>query len=225
MRTGHVINVAARELARGEINFDRFVRRTRLDWKRISVWLYRHWPTPAAVTEEDVEQQLLLCAFHKWQRWDPERSTKDGKPADPGKYIRWNAIAKTTTWLHAQRGAGTHGNPTYRPSRIPTPASWFDVDEGDGVRAFLETISEASTWIDDRLAAKQAVLTIAEACSPLSQRALEVFAEVGDVSVAAAEIYADPRMRSSAWLKNESAASRLVRGAINEARQLIEAAG
>lgn len=228
------IALQARALARGEINFDAFVRRTRADWRRLGAWLYRHWPTPAAVTEEDVEQQLLLCAWRAWQRWlekwKGREVDEEGVPigagdqcAKPGRYLTWTALAKATVWIHGQRGARMHGDPTHRPSHIATPASWFDrPGEDGGMRSFLDGVASPEAAIEGRLVAVQAVRFLAEACSDTTRRVLEHVVDAdGDTALAASAVYEDTELVLRCWLKSEGQAARLVDKAVDEARTVL----
>jgi hypothetical protein len=218
MRIGQEMRDSARELAAGGIDFDAFARRTRGEWRRIALWLFRRWPTPAAVLEEDVEQQLLLSAWRVWSRrpFDPSRS------ASPSAYLVWNAIAKTTTWLHGQRGAGLH-RPEKRPSNIAVPASWLDDPERGA--AFLDGVAGKSPPADVRLGQARAARAIAAACSPATREVLDILASVdGDLALGAEAVYADPSLRVSEWLASEAAAVRLVDRAISEARAVVSAA-
>lgn len=100
--------------------------------EQIARGILRRWSVPAAVTAEDVEQELRLGILLAWDEFDPRR----GVPRD--RYLWWSSIQRAKRWVHGQRGALRRSGKA--PSEHPICESSLGVDVG----AILEDTSAAS---------------------------------------------------------------------------------
>jgi len=153
----------AGELARGEIDFNKFARLTMKDWERMARVLHRRWHLPPAVTEEDLQQELLYNAFKSWSRYRSDGAT-------PHAYLIFKAHARTMNHIHAQRGAGQSGCPGSRPSRLMTPISWT-VDDETGLGNPLDRSDGSKMQADRKLEAAE---TLGEVASVLDREEAEI---------------------------------------------------
>ena len=85
-------------LYRKEISFDTFARLTNDDWTRIAnhIWNQWHKRIPAAITVDDIKQELLVNAWVWLGRYEPGRCTLRS-------YVLFMACSKTIRWIHEQR--------------------------------------------------------------------------------------------------------------------------
>jgi len=74
----------------------------RAEIERVARGLLRRWSVPAAVTADDVAQELRVGAVLALARYDARRGT------DRTRYVWWFALNHAKHWLHAQRGALRH---------------------------------------------------------------------------------------------------------------------
>jgi hypothetical protein len=126
------------------VTADQWCAAHRKEIEKIGRWLLRRWPVPAAVTADDVAQELRLGAVLALRDYDPAR----GVPLD--RYVWWQAMQRTKRWLHVQRGALRRSGSA--PSTHPVlttadPDEWRDVrSDGmaqDEVVEFLELLRQA----------------------------------------------------------------------------------
>lgn len=106
---------------RGEITFDTLAHRTQKTWVALATQLLSRWKCTAAVSIEDVQQQLLLAAWRCIPNFDPSR----GKSLH--QYVIYNAYDKAKKWVHKQRNAYRRDDKA--PSRVPVPLSALGLEE------------------------------------------------------------------------------------------------
>lgn len=85
-----------------------FVRETDSTWNMLAKRLMRHRRLPAAVSCDDVKQELLVAAWVHFERWSPD----GGQPLN--SYVVNGAMLSAKSWLAKQRNAkqSTHGAPS-----------------------------------------------------------------------------------------------------------------
>jgi DNA-directed RNA polymerase specialized sigma24 family protein len=87
------------KLRDGEASFAEFAAGTANDWRLLSFWLLRRWSLPPAVSEEDVQQEMLLECWRSVPLWSPD----GGQPLK--KWVVYRSVASAKEWLHKQRNS------------------------------------------------------------------------------------------------------------------------
>jgi hypothetical protein len=189
---------ALEKLRSGAMTFADFLVETKGDWRRMAAKLFGRWRLPCGVTEDDVEQEMLLAAWRSAMNppgknggWDPSR----GVPLVT--HVLWSAHAAAKKWIHTQRKAKRRDDRA--PSRHPLSVSSMSIDaEGElGLASLLDVLAwrdpEQESSAEGRAALK---LIPATANDPRGVAALEAWLRAGcDASEAARLWYADPKER------------------------------
>jgi uncharacterized protein (DUF1778 family) len=138
-------------LREGYLTPEVFFAQSRIVWQRLARNLLRRWQAPAWYTHEEVEQELMLAAYHFVWKFDTARA----KGRSIGSFVSWNAMDKAKKALHVARGAKLSGDADKNPSRIETPFSTYEVspDEVD-LSAATEAIQEE--WFERQEAIAEA---------------------------------------------------------------------
>jgi hypothetical protein len=109
--------------------------------RRLAGGLLRRWSVPAAVTADDVAQELRLGAVLALAAHDPSR----GVPRD--RFVWWQAVQRAKRWLHVQRGALRRSGSAPSEHPMGEAAAGVDVDQREGrapraddVAAFYEML-------------------------------------------------------------------------------------
>lgn len=161
--------------------------------------LLRRWRLPAAVTEDDVYQELRLGAWQAWQRWRVGRGAMTREA-----YAICSARLHTQRWLHEQRGAVRRSGKS--PSRFPIHESALE----HAVDRVIEPGQDLAVEFADRLrAALRACLTDRE---KLAMEAL--MDEQFDPDAAVLRLYGDVQVRRIARLGSRVQAREAVRRAV-----------
>jgi DNA-directed RNA polymerase specialized sigma24 family protein len=204
-----------RLLKDGAIGFTDFARATKDDWKRMAKRLYGRWRLPAGVTEEDVEQEMLLHAWIAVQNYEPDRGVQ------LFTHVVWCAHSSAKKWLHTQRKAKRRGDGA--PSRHARSVSGMGVNS-DGLLSHDEVLDlfgcvEAE---QERAAEWQGIVRDLPliAPSPSSAGVLRAWVQnEGDVEGAAVDVYADASLRLDYEIDSDADAQRVVR---REVRKIAE---
>lgn len=105
----------------GRITWDKFTRATDAEWTRLAAKMVRRYRLPAAVSLDDVKQEMLVAA---WRHVVPSVAGSPNPQAwreDGGqplhRYVVIGACNQANSWLNRQRNSRrrSHG----APSRIP----------------------------------------------------------------------------------------------------------
>jgi len=215
-----------RALQKQAITFAEFVRATRRDWGRLGEFLLRKWPVPAAVTLEDVEQELLMSAWRATLQFDGDRGAMAFE-----RYVVWMACTDAKKYLHKQRNAhrrrwdagGRYELPlsVMRAGRGSANSPGEDRDLADRFDGLQEPATQEGT-VEARESLDAALRELPWA----AQRAAEAFlAAGGDTEAAASEVFGDPELRLRARLGSERDARRLVARAGARVLEKVERAG
>lgn len=125
----------------GEITAARFFEGTRRDFDRLASNLMVGWDLPAAVSVEDVAQELRLNVLRAIDRWDPAR-------CDLAQYAVFKACGEVKGWLNKQRSAarakGGQGQSRY-------PLLLIDGAEREERAALLDRIGATEATQEDEL--------------------------------------------------------------------------
>jgi hypothetical protein len=107
-------------LHEGSINWNEFVRRTVSDWTGLAWQITKFYRNalPPSVTPEDIRQELLMWAWHYFQRWTPE----GGCPLHV--YVTRGAYTNARTWMNGQRRSLRRSGRA--PSRLPVLVADLD---------------------------------------------------------------------------------------------------
>lgn len=148
-------------LARGEVSFDEFARRTATDWTRLAGKVYSAWRRnlPVGVSLDDIRQEMLLHAWLAVGEYDTSRGGMSLK-----SYVVYMACAKATRFVHEQRCAKRRDD--HAPSRHPvtfTELLRIDDEPGKALDLLLEDSStqDPSELLDARAKFARA-LTVAD---------------------------------------------------------------
>lgn len=191
-----------------KIDFGSFVAATRVEFRKMALYLVRRWTPPEWFTLEDIEQELYLGAWKYIWRFDPTR----GKSIS--NFVTYNAIQHAKTALHVARGVTISGSPDRKVSNIETPLSMFG-EEGDG-EALMSVIlgeapqaEEALIEHEDRKAACKVAL---RACESQQERYVVLaIREAKSVDGASRVLYDDIDNRIDLRLSSEAHAERFVK--------------
>lgn len=190
---------------RGEMTWSVFFVTTRDEWQRLATTVYRRWRVPAAVTVDDIEQELKLGAVIAAPKW---KSKKAAFPA----YVVWNAVTHAKKWIHVQRDALRRDGKA--PSRIHIPFSEFEIAPEEVLDAEQDEMAE-------RFA------RIGQALTRLDELSQHVFVAIllarGDLDGAAEDVYEDKILRRVLKLESKAAAKRMVRRVAGKATAAIAA--
>lgn len=189
-----------REYLDGKVTFAEFERATRSDWKRLAGQLGKRWRAPNWVSQEDLEQELLLGAWLKV--WDFQASRK--VPAK--NYLIYNSMSCAKRKLHKWRGANLHRRSDFSEGvrEVPLPGEYGELPDPscDG-RAlidriqFAESVQRACTNGERKIVVDKA-------------RSSDTVDECGEV------LFQDLRARRLLRLKNPAQAHALVRRVLDE---------
>lgn len=105
---------------RGEISFDTMARLTHKTWVALATQLLGRWKCSAAVSVEDVQQQLLLAVWRCIPKWNPSK-------AELHRYVIYNAYDKAKKWVHKQRNAYRRDDKS--PARVPVALASLGLEE------------------------------------------------------------------------------------------------
>lgn len=106
-------------------SFDEFAKKTTRVWESIARYLLRRWECPVAVSIEDVTQELLLNAWLRYKKFDPNRGVT------LKRFLIFNATEYAKKWVHVQRNA-------YR--RLDTSESRFATPNTELIEAIAPSI-------------------------------------------------------------------------------------
>jgi DNA-directed RNA polymerase specialized sigma24 family protein len=167
-----------------QITFRSFYQRTRADWHRMAVALFRDWKLPPTVTVDDVEQELLLGAWIALGRWKA-----GGMPL--GGYVCWCAHNKATRWIHMQRQCNKHTR------KGPGQYAWCVsalMKEGNSSAQLLESYADERPLVEDAHDYGEMLRLLPEVAQTFAGRAAlhALIAAGGDVDVAVRAWIANP---------------------------------
>jgi hypothetical protein len=207
---------ALRALHAKQITFSDFYRQTRVEWRRMSAALYKAYRLPPTVTRDDVEQEMLLWAWHAITKWDPHRPNA----ASLDGYVIWTAHEKAEKWIHKQRSVNQHRRKG--PSGFACCLAMLS-RTGEGESRVLQDASVEGPE-RERVLDASAILAALPSVSPTEagKQALRQFvAHEGDEDAAAAALYGNVEHRYLFRLKNRAQARALVRSEVRFARRAI----
>ena len=214
--THHMATRLAEELARlreKEITFRAFYSRTREDWQRMAAALYRHWKLPPTVTQDDVEQEMLLAAWNVLPRWDPALAPLDS-------FVVYAAHDKALKWIHKQRGCNQH---TRKGRSEFARCLSMLAKEGAEERDFLERYVGALPADAEHVLDCDAVLGMLPDVAPseAERRGMKHFiAQGGDLEKASTSYYADEHRRLLG-IGNRAQARTVIQGSIRNVRRTL----
>lgn len=190
-------------LREGRVSFDEFWRATRNLWRFMAARLLRARNPGIGVGQEDVEQEMVLECWRVVPRWDPAR----GVPID--RYVIFNASAKASHWLDAQREACQGARLADNPTRAPRLGSLDTIEREVGGTSALERGR-------DREPSPEAVVDAIRFVFPrhatVAERVVvEALIATRNARAAALAIYNFYPYRIAFELGSEQAAARLVR--------------
>ena len=169
----------------GRLSFEAFERRSRQVWTNVAEHMLRHWRAPAAVSVEDLRQEILLNVWIFVAHWDPQCLGPDGKPVSISRFVTFNAYDKAKKWLHQQRNAYRRDDKA--PGRFERPFSTMrrhdDADGRDLEEQMLDRL--ASDPEVSPLEQRQAILERYSAAAPVHRPVVLALAETRDVDLAA----------------------------------------
>lgn len=93
------------ELVEKRIDFREFWKSTAGEWAKLADYVLNKWKVPAAVSREDVVQEMAIAVFRYTPHWKPTG-------AEPGKYFVFQAITAAKRWIHKQRGVRGDKDPS-----------------------------------------------------------------------------------------------------------------
>jgi DNA-directed RNA polymerase specialized sigma24 family protein len=187
----------------GEVSFDTWARATARDWRRLAEHLFRRYPLPAALSVEDVEQEMLLAAWTAIRTWDPSA----GMPLE--RFVTWTAYINAKKWVHRQRNALRRDDRA--PGRFPSLMTLGDY-------AVLRSASTASDAAEVRARVAGAIRALEDSAHRVAVTA--VASAGGDLDAAADLLLGDPGARTSLGILTRSDAARLVRDATAASRMV-----
>lgn len=212
----------------GRSAFADFYAATKDDWRRMACKLFNRWRLPSGVTEDDVEQEMLLAAW-KAAMLPPERGGWDeSRGVTLAVHVVWCAHAATKKWIHTQRKAKRRCD--HAPSRHPIAASalLLRADAEDlGLSSIIDTIAQCEGGQEESADAR-AVLECLKQEYPSTFRgkaALEAWLTAcGDLEEAARSWWGDSFMRHRDALDDEGHAALLIRRELAKLRRRFEVA-
>lgn len=192
----------------GHVTFDRFIQATRETWRRYALYLLRRWRPPCSVDVADMEQELILAAWHALSAFEPGRTTLK-------KFVVFSACDKAKKWLHKQRDAYRRDDKA--PSRAALNFTQLGCEtEADVERFFgedLDTIPEVLVLARAEQFATQVRWNDAALVLTDQQRCIaRIIADCGgDLADATDTLKGDPTLRISFKLASDEAVARIVR--------------
>jgi hypothetical protein len=199
-------------LRSGEISFSKFYLLTKKDWAKMAAKLFGRWRLPCGVTEDDVEQEMLLSAWNAVFKpppkgWDPSR----GIPL--ASYVVWTAHANTKKWIHTQRKAKRRDD--HAPSRHALAISGMNLGgEGELSLAGLLDIVSCKEPEQESSAEARAALKLIPTCADTERgrSALRAWLKAGgDLEEAVRLWYGDSQERVRWRLECDAHAEDLIR--------------
>lgn len=182
----------------GEIDFPAFLAETSGEWEKMAAKILRRWRVPEHVLPlDDAKQEMMLGVVTARGSFNPARG-------EVGAWVSWVANDLTKKLAHKARGAGRHGNPGRRPSRIPVLFSTIENEAGydgpagpEAVEAALSRGGRRSEPTQERDTERRLRLDRAYAsCESLSERvSVGALSRSDGVEDAARRLYADPNYR------------------------------
>ena len=186
----------------GRVSFADFWRATRNLWVYMSARLLRVRDPGIGVQLEDVEQEMLLECWRVLPRWDSAR----GVPID--RYVLFNASARATKWLDAQREACQGARLADNPTRAPRLGRLDTFEREPGSMAVMERPSPGPS----PEAVMDAVRFVLPRHATAAERVVvEALVSTRSGLAAALAIYDYYPYRIAFELGSEQAAARLVR--------------
>jgi len=188
----------------GRVSFADFWHATRNLWRFMSARLLRMRDPGIGVSEEDVEQEMILECWRIVGKWDPER----GVPID--RYVLFGSSARASKWLDAQReanhqGARLAGNPT----RAPRLGRADTIERVPGGMDAYERSADKEVSSEALLDARRLVLP--RHTTAAERVVVEALIATRNARAAALMIYNHYPFRIAYELGSEQAAVRLVR--------------
>ena len=195
----------ARELVRGSLGFDAFVRRTEAHWMRLATWLAARWVRPTWMTEDDVRQELVFGAWRAFERFDASRSS------NPWRYLTWNAIALTR---HAIRRARLGGKRTHSDESRPMRECLCDLpEEIEALAESRKSICGIST--EARIDGSRSLLRRSRDAGTMRERMVcHCLASAASIEGAVEELDSDPGVRLALRIDSAEHAERIVRSVV-----------
>lgn len=202
VRTNKKLEAACAALRDGRATFQQFYAATLESWRSLARYILRRWRTPAACSEEDVIQELLLGAWRAVPKYE------EGRGPTLAAFTVYAAVGDAKRWVHHQRGVSLHGNPD-------RGVATFDVlcydpvqDDATATRVAAQHHPSPETTT---IARDQACRVVAKVAEDRDQYALAaVIVAAGDRAEAARLVWADPTVRRRCRLSSERAAVRFV---------------
>ena len=187
----------------GEVSFDAWARATAPDWRKLAEHLFRRYPLPAALSVEDVEQEMLLAAWTAIRIWDPTA----GMPLE--RFVTWTAYTSAKKWIHRQRNALRRDDRA--PGRFPSLMT-----QGD-----YSTLRSAATGSDTAEVRARVVGAIRALEHPEHRVALTAVASAGGDPDAAVDLLMGAAgARGDLGIVTRQDAVRLVRAATAASRMV-----
>lgn len=200
-------------LQKDDITFREFYARTRTEWHRMAVSLYRNWTLPPGVTIDDVEQELLFGASLAVQKWQTGRASLRG-------FVVWNAHDKALKWIHRQRGCDQHTRKG--PSEFARCVSVITRDDAAATH-LLESCPDTSTSYEEAIDYETVLAELPDiATTEAGRMGLRAFIDAGgDLQRAAAIWHGDREARHLFKLRSEQHAQDIIKSEIRSARALL----
>jgi hypothetical protein len=200
-------------LREGRISFVDFYNATRNLWSFMSGRLLRNRNPGIGVGEEDVQQEMIVEAWRCVATWDSTR----GVPID--RYVIFNANAKASHWLDAQREASQGGKLSENPTRAPKLGVRGSIGTEDTEESFKT--SELQAWFEESTRTSLSDGDVAARLMDLDRKldvlsradriVVEALCMTRNAQAAALYIYNHYPLRIAFELGSEQAATRLVR--------------
>ena len=196
-------------LRNDEITFQKFCSETADDWRKLARYLLRRWEAPDGVEEFDVQQEMLLAAWHFLGKWNPDRGTT------LDTYVVWNACDKAKKWLHKQRAALRRDGDA--PSRHAVSLARLGLEEWqeDRLLSTPPDVEARADQIEEEANALRRISAVMEELDPKDRYVVCAILQAGgDLSEAAQDLWKDGAACRVFNIWSEAQARSVVRRAV-----------
>jgi hypothetical protein len=196
---------SARDAREGRITFEQFVRETRTKWRARAQAFARAFRLPTWLTVDDIEQELLLEAWHSLPGYE------DGRGAvGVWSFVSFCAIKKTTKIVQGARGVEKHRRKG--PARFEAPiSSLAKAGDEDAPEIEVAVEPDQERVLEERANLRRVFEMLDEhGCADM----FHAFAEARDANDAADTIYDDVRSRLRHRFSSREQARTVVRGVV-----------
>lgn len=214
----HQLEAPLRAVRAGKLSFDRFAKLSQDYWHRLAVNIWRKWDKPSWVTDDDVEQELLLNA---WLYIPRSKDLDKRNLPSLAQFVIWNSVNRTQKMLQTIRMGGKRPhrdkdiNGQSLKSKYEIPFSAFIIeDEEDEIkplRNYGQPADQAKV-IERKQLMRNAALSASKFTDKLAFAALAQH----DATVidAAAVLYDNSSIRLLCRFDNEKDAVRMIISAL-----------